>query len=146
VGTIGIEYVFSDGMWRALRQTIEGQAVTGATAPIHVYVGLTMMALVLVRILVRLWQGAPAFPDEMSDNLRKVGVATHLALYALMIAVPALGAGAWFLHLRWMGDLHAGLFNVFMGVAGLHAAAALYHHYVLGDDVMQRMLRSGRSA
>jgi cytochrome b561 len=33
---------------------------------------------------------------------------------------------------------------VLLGLVGLHAAAALYHHFVLGDRVLVRMLPRGK--
>jgi cytochrome b561 len=39
-----------------------------------------------------------------------------------------------------LGDVHGLLGNTIMWVAGLHATAALYHHYLLRDDVLISML------
>jgi superoxide oxidase len=36
----------------------------------------------------------------------------------------------------WHGDIG----RIFYGVLGLHAAAALFHHHVLRDDTLRRML------
>jgi cytochrome b561 len=41
---------------------------------------------------------------------------------------------------RLIGDWHALAANAIMIVAALHAAAALFHHYVLHDRVLRRML------
>jgi cytochrome b561 len=92
----------------------------------------------------------------------------HFLLYALMIGIVGLG-----ITLTWLrGDALTffGLFTIpapmtpdrdlahqvkelhelcadgILVVAGLHAVAALWHHYVRGDDVLTRMLprRSAR--
>jgi cytochrome b561 len=39
-----------------------------------------------------------------------------------------------------LGDLHYWVATTIIMLAGLHAAAALFHHYVLRDDVLWRML------
>jgi cytochrome b561 len=48
---------------------------------------------------------------------------------------------------KWLsetvGDLHALSANWIMILAGLHAAAALFHHYILRDDVLRRMSPRG---
>jgi len=41
---------------------------------------------------------------------------------------------------RTLGELHGDLADVVLIVAGLHAAAALAHHYLLRDRVLRRML------
>jgi cytochrome b561 len=39
-----------------------------------------------------------------------------------------------------IGDLHGLGANTILVLAGLHAAAALFHHYALKDTVLRRML------
>jgi cytochrome b561 len=89
----------------------------------------------------------------------------HLGLWALLLATPAsaimaLGSEAHPLTLLggvridqmpWIansvlaklgnwGNLHGLLGDAIMWLAGLHAAAAIYHHMVLKDDVLLTML------
>ena len=144
VALIGVEYVFSDGMGRIMWRMSQGIEPTGITPVIHVWVGMAVLALVVVRIGARLLLGAPEAPAEMSAQLRRVSNWTHFGLYGLILAVPALGAVAWFWQIHWMGDLHSLLFDLLVVVAGLHVVGALYHHYIVGDDVMQRMLPASR--
>lgn len=45
-------------------------------------------------------------------------------------------------HLSWvelLGEAHETLGNIFIWLAGLHAVAALVHHYVLRDATLERM-------
>jgi cytochrome b561 len=37
-------------------------------------------------------------------------------------------------------EIHTWLGNAIMWLAGLHAVAAIYHHWVLKDDVLRSML------
>ncbi|MDE2513554.1 MAG: cytochrome b/b6 domain-containing protein, partial [Alphaproteobacteria bacterium] len=55
------------------------------------------------------------------------------------VTVPAvLPAGAaW---VRTVGELHSTIVWVLLGLVGLHVAAALGHHFILGDNVLRRML------
>jgi cytochrome b561 len=39
-----------------------------------------------------------------------------------------------------IGGYHALAANALAILAGLHAAAALFHHYVMRDDILRRML------
>ena len=43
-------------------------------------------------------------------------------------------------------EIHETLGNVILWVAGLHALAALYHHYILKDRVLVAMLPWAREA
>jgi hypothetical protein len=84
----------------------------------------------------------------------------QLALYALLIAIPATAVlGTWLEGIpvtlpgfdiapqiakaRGLGQLimeiHTILGNAILWVAGVHAAAALFHHFYLGDEVFQSM-------
>ena len=42
------------------------------------------------------------------------------------------------------GDVHKFLGDAIMWLAGLHAAAALYHHFILKDGVLATMLPGKR--
>jgi Acyl transferase domain/Prokaryotic cytochrome b561 len=87
------------------------------------------------------------------------GRLTHWILYGLMIVTVTLGvSNAWargdsifnlfkipqlvpgdHALVQLIGDWHALGANAIMIVAGLHAAAALFHHYVLRDATLRRM-------
>jgi cytochrome b561 len=129
---------------------------------LHRSVGVTVLALVLVRAVWRLVSPPPALPAATPRLVRLASHAGHAALYLLMLAVPVLGmlftwaAGhdvpVWGLLTlpapfapddslrRLFIDLHALSANAIMILAGLHAAAALFHQYVLRDGLLARML------
>lgn len=125
----------------------------------HFMLGLSVFALVWLRILVRLLSSAPRPVEGGWRNA--VSRLVHLSLYLFMIAMPIAG---WII-LSAEGDVvpffglelpH--LVGTNPGVAasvegwhelggtigywliGLHAAAALFHHYILRDMLMARML------
>lgn len=132
-------------------------------AQLHVASGLSVAALLLLRVPLRLLLGAPA-PEPAPRWQLLAAKAAHVALYGLMVLVPLAGWAAlarkapdfllfgWALPLpdasagalRLLGRSHETLGNVFIGVAGAHAAAALVHHFVMRDDTLRRMLPRGR--
>ncbi|WP_157937732.1 cytochrome b [Oceaniglobus roseus] len=132
-------YIFSDGMGRALHQHDKGETVTGLLPWAHVYVGIAILVLVLVRFALRKTRGVPPESAQAPELLRKGGRIGHWLLYLLMLAVPALGISAWYLGIHEAGDIHALAANALMILAGIHAVAALYHHYVVKDALLQRM-------
>ncbi len=131
----------------------------------HKWAGMTVLALVLVRILLRLAKGAPALPGSMSPAARLVAHAGHLLLYVLMVAIPLSGwlmssaygipvvmFGLWQLPdliaanpelAPQLGQLH-GLLNTVLLLAVLgHVAAALKHHFIDKDGLLSRMSLRG---
>lgn len=133
-----LNYVVSDGMGRALRTKLEGGEPDQFAALIHPPVGLAILALAVIRILVRLRQGAPELPPAkpLMNQVAKLG---HLALYLLLVAVPLSGIAAWGLGIRDAGEVHEVLVNLAVLVIVGHAAAAIYHHFVLKDGLMDRI-------
>lgn len=129
---------------------------------VHVVLGFALAVALASRILWRS-RGGRRLPPANSGILRLLAEATHYALYALLLIVVALGAVNAFAR----GYNILGLFslphfgaaasrgpithwhglaaNVLVGLAFLHAGAALAHHYILNDGVLRRMLpRSAR--
>lgn len=129
--------------------------ITGQT---HVLSGIAVFALVALRLPLRLLLGAPP-PEPASRWQQRAARITHLALYGLMLLVPLAGWAALAeetdaftligfslplldVHAPWvelLGEAHPTLGNVFIWLAGLHAVAALIHHYVLRDTTLVRM-------
>jgi cytochrome b561 len=109
----------------------------------HIYVGLSILALVVARIIVRVISKQPEKISTGNAWLDTLSRYSHKLLYLLMLLVPALGALAWYFNLDQLGYVHVVTINAMMIIVLLHAAAALFHHYVLKDRILTRML--GRS-
>ena len=129
--------------------------------PLHKMIGVTILALVLVRLLWRLTHPAPPLPATMPAWERYAAHASHWALYLLMIVVPlsgylmssALGFPTIVFGVRLpdllernreLGDtlktVHFFLNKTLLAVIALHFAAAMKHHFFDRDDVLRRML------
>lgn len=108
----------------------------------HVAIGLGILALVVIRVLVRLSRGAPAAVGEPGSLAVMASDWGHRLIYLLMIAVPLGGIATFFLGLD-VGDVHALAANVLVVVALGHAAMALYHQYVIKDGLLRRMMKAG---
>jgi cytochrome b561 len=57
----------------------------------------------------------------------------------MLLKIPAFDPGNTALR-ESVEELHSWSANLLLIVAGLHAAAALVHHFVLKDDILRRML------
>ena len=129
--------------------------------PWHKAIGITILALLVLRLLWRLRHPPPPLPATLPAWERRAAHATHWLLYLLMLAVPlsgwlmssALGFSTvvfgWTLpnlleRNRELGDAlktaHYFLNKTLLALLLLHVAAALKHAFVDCDGVMQRML------
>ena len=129
----------------------------------HKSMGLTVLALVLVRIGWRLYAGAPATVAGTPRWQERIATVTHWLLYALILAMPLSGwlydSASGLRPFRWFGlfdvpkltapsdalrdashAAHEWLFWVLVALVALHAAAAFYHHLFLRDATLTRML------
>jgi cytochrome b561 len=126
----------------------------------HLGVGATLVAAMVVRIVWRLTHRPP--PDALSPLLSAVSRITHVLLYAALVLVPVLGwanasARGWSVKLlglipypsltaagsafgHEMGDIHGVMAWVLFALIAMHVAAALFHRFVLRDNVLHRML------
>lgn len=135
-----VSFVSHEGMkdaWRALERTGEAAMNTGAS--VHVWVGVAIFALVLVRIIVRLVKGAPEAVETGNKLVDLSAKIAHLALYGVMILLPFSGIMVWFVGVKDAGEVHEVMFNLGLALVAIHVVAALYHQFILKDGLMQRM-------
>lgn len=117
-----LNYLTSDAMsgaWRGLR---EGKEAYGTTAALHVWIGVAILALAALRILVRLTRGAPDVPAGTPHLFRRGAQLAHIAIYVLLIAVPAAGVAIWFGGIGAAGEAHVVMFNLLVVIVLLHVA------------------------
>ena len=131
---------------------------------IHAICGLAILVLVAGRMIWRATHVPPDLPGEIGEFSRRTSHAAHMLLYALMVVTPILGIVAFVWHARVFDfglftvafsipstrqvfhpaeDIHQYLAYGLLGLAGLHALAALWHHFVKRDVVLRRMLPGG---
>ncbi len=127
----------------------------------HIAVGTTILSLMLLRLVWRLLRRPP--PEVPMPRLQALAAHwTHWLLYAGFLLLPLLGwiaASAREWPVTWaglvalpalapanqtlaglVGDLHQALAIGLLGLIGLHVLAALFHHFVLRDGTLRRML------
>lgn len=64
----------------------------------------------------------------------------HVALYVLLIAMPATGATAYYLGYSAAGNIHADFLKVALwALVGAHVLGALVHQFYWKTDALRRM-------
>ena len=128
----------------------------------HKWAGVSVFMLVWLRLVWRLLNRPPAYPDSMSSGLQRVAHLGHAALYGLMIVIPLSGwlmSSAKGVPTVWFGvlplpdllernkelghllqEVHESLNYLLMLLLAGHVAAALKHHWIDRDDILKRML------
>lgn len=133
----------------------------------HEMLGMTIFGLVFVRLGLRLVLRAPVITPSPPDWQRFLALAMHVALYAFLVAMPLLG---WLMMsakgrpVPFFGlqlpaligpdkalahnieDLHEIIGVIGYYLIGLHAGAALFHHYLMRDNTLRRMLPGSRGS
>jgi cytochrome b561 len=127
----------------------------------HFMLGMLAFVLVWLRLAARLSGPTPAIQPEPPNLQQLSAKLLHLALYVLMIGMPltgwlllsAAGKPIPFFGLelpaligenkdigKQIKELHEFFGTVGYYLIGLHAVAALYHHYIVRDNTLTRML------
>jgi cytochrome b561 len=129
---------------------------------LHKSLGLTLLALVVLRLAWRLFAGTPTPVAGTPTWQARIAGVTHVALYVLLFAIPLSG---WVFNsasgypLQWFKrfnlpsiagrsedlaelaiQVHEYGFWLLVLLVVLHAGAAFYHHLFQGDDTLRRML------
>ena len=105
---------------------------------LHNRVGLAIIALMLGRLALRLWVGAP-LPGSSSIGMASTAARTvHAAFYVVLISEGVTGAIASFFW--WpISAVHVLLFKAMVGLVLIHVAAALWHEWFLKDRLVSRV-------
>lgn len=137
--------LFTEGMEELTEAAEEGQAVTPdmvASANIHAYVGIAVLCLAVIRLILRLTQGAPAAPADEPPLAQMASKVAHATFYLLFFALPIAGIAAYYFNVETAGSLHAGPLKLLMWVLIVaHIAAVLVHQFYWKTPVVQRMTR-----
>jgi cytochrome b561 len=150
-----------------LRDAIEDKFWRQLLLETHRQLGLLVLIGVGVRIAVRMWHGFADHAPDMRAIVRWAAKATHVLLYGLLIALPLEGwalTNAHGITLALLGtvhlpnllasdseladtlsDYHIWLAWGLLIFVGMHAVAALWHHFVRRDSVLTAMLPRRRT-
>ncbi|MEE7547573.1 cytochrome b [Xanthomonas sp. Kuri4-1] len=132
----------------------------------HKSLGLSVLALVILRLGWRVYAGAPAPVPGTPTWQERIAALTHGLLYVLIFAMPLSGwlydSSSGLRPFRWFGlfavpklsapdaqlralshFVHEWGFWLLIAVVLAHAAAAFYHHLFQRDATLARMLPRG---
>lgn len=145
---------------------LRGLAVKGtwqrsAVIITHFSAGFCVMILMAARLYLRTRKTTPPITPQVARWQTGMSHLVHTLLYTLFVVLPVLGLTS-----RYLSGKEWSLFGLNMPVAstpdpatasmliswhetlaplgywliGLHALAAIFHHYVMRDDTLRRMM------
>jgi cytochrome b561 len=122
-----LQVLLHDGMENAWDAYEDGEPViVGPLVVAHIAIGVTILALALWRIGLRLTRGRPPLPDDHPAALKIVAHANHYLLYALLILMPLTGASAWFLGIEDAADIHELGKTLLLILVGFHIVGGMF--------------------
>jgi cytochrome b561 len=132
---------------------------------LHKSIGMSVFMLAILRLVWRWMNPVPTLEGLTTRWERHGATLSHVALYALIFAMPITGwlmssahaySVSWFHLFQWpdlvqpdhelsetLETVHKRLFLVLAGVALLHVLGALKHHVIDRNEVLKRMLPFG---
>ena len=142
---VAFQFVMGDKMSHLFRAAHGGKPtdVSPVWIWIHIGVGLAIAAGMLWRLAILRSEGAPT-PVPQHPALEFAAKAVHVLLYVDLIGAAIVGLLT-FYWLPGLGELHEAMSRqILLVLVGLHVLGALYHRFVVRDEVMTRMVRPAR--
>jgi cytochrome b561 len=131
-----------------------------STIGIHMIFGLAVLVLLVIRLIVRWTTKHPEWASAGNQFFDWVGVLTHWGLYLLTFAMVITGIiladqrgqlartfgigstpvrGAFGRGGFSLGMFHGGIWALLVLLMAVHIGAALYHQFIVKDNLMARM-------
>ncbi|MEA9393270.1 cytochrome b561 [Acerihabitans sp. TG2] len=142
-----------------------GGSLRATLLTVHYTTGVSVMLLMLVRVVAKWFSTTPDIVPAPARWQMFFAKLIHIVLYIMFIGLPLLGVlSLYFGGKEWtffsytmpvtdapdgmlqftLKDLHELIANTGYFIIGLHALAALFHHYVVRDNTLIRMLPGRR--
>lgn len=127
----------------------------------HYTLGVSVMILMLIRIIVKIRHKEPEITPIPPRWQTIISKSVHGVLYLMFISLPLLGTlSLYYGNVEWsffgmqmpisgaknvviqhdLKEVHELIANSGYYIVGLHAVAALFHHYVMRDNTLIRMM------
>ena len=128
----------------------------GGSSPIdiHMILGALLLAVLVIRLIVRVATRRPAWADTGNAIFNKLGELVHYGLYAAALFIlgmgaliaynrnlfaAAMGSGTAGGRVGILGELHSMGWTLAILLILGHIGAAFYHQFVLKDNLLSRM-------
>ena len=142
---VAFQFFTGDNMTDLFRAAHGGQPtdVSSAWTGIHIVVGVAILLAMLWRLALRRTRRRAA-AAEAAPGARMARKARSMPGFMSTSSAPLVGLVAYF-WLPVLGELHELMIRqILIVLFALHVVGALWHRFVVRDDVMTRMVRPAR--
>ena len=122
------------------RQGLEPEAFDLLLHKVHAFSGWTILALVGLRLFLRLLLGGPALPSIIPLWQRRAAAVNHALLYVVLLALPVTGTAAMYVT-QLAVPFHQALVYLGIALVAIHVGAAIIHAFAR-DGTVARMIPS----
>ena len=140
------QLVFGESMKMVVNAAERGRQISAtdqAMGSAHYWVGIAILALVLLRLALRLAAGAATPASDGPQWMHLAARALHALFYVLLLVTPVLGLLAFYVGNPW-GGIHTLNKPAFIVLITVHALGAFYHQFWLRDGTLRRMISPAR--
>lgn len=138
VALVTLQFLTGGGMDSAFPESLSVTVPAPFAAVLHVLSGLSILAVMLWRLTVRLRAKVPPPPADEPRWLQYISRGTHYAFYILLIGMPLAGLTAVATGSETVGELHKATSWLLLALVLAHIAGAFWH-ITMGDGVMHRI-------
>lgn len=139
---VGVQYATSASIARTHEAVLKGLQINPwdhFLHSVHNRCGMLILAIMLLRLGLRYWQGVPPPPVGQTAMMERFAGFVHMAIYGTLILQAITGMVA--SYIWWPASaVHRPLFYVFAALAALHVFAAFWHQWVRRDGLLRRMM------
>ena len=139
-----VQYLVSESMQSLWDATTEGGPLTAEAhfyGWVHIITGSIVLVAAALRLFDRLRNGRPPHSSAEPSWALLLSKVTHVAMYAILILMPALGLVAWLSGIDAIAGLHTLLWTPLLVLIGLHVVGALTQHFYFRSDALRQMAR-----
>ena len=136
-----VQWLMGQGMEEVfLKREAGEQFAQWGPAFVHIVLGLAIFGTMVARLLTRLNRPVETAAGTKHPLMALLGWLNHWAFYVVLLAMPPLGAIAWFAGNEAAGNIHSFLSWVLVILIVLHVGGALTH-LILGENIIRRIVR-----
>lgn len=143
VAMVAVQLLIGESMTEMIEAAEEGEVASPEDVlwgNVHLWLGIAILVIMLVRLFLRLAQGAPQHAGDASPLTKLAAAALHGTLYVVLLAAPISGLVAYY-RLADTGEVHGESRPILIVLVLLHALAAISNQFVRKDGTLSRMLR-----
>ncbi len=136
-----VQWLLGFGMEQVYNAVEAGEAVSQwGPAFVHIVLGISIFLIMGARLAARISRPVETAAGSKHHILALLGRINHWAFYVVLLAMPPVGALAWFGGSELAANIHALTAWLLLVLIVLHVGGALLH-LILGENIIRRIVR-----